>query len=56
MFTCSNDKVMKKTLKWVFIILVIVVAIVILAGMYKFNYLANQGGYNVDGNKIEIGN
>lgn len=26
--------------------------LVILAGMYKFNYLASQTGYDVDGNKI----
>lgn len=25
---------------------------VVLAGMYKFNYLANQPSYDVDGNKI----
>jgi hypothetical protein len=24
-----------------------------LAGMYKFNYLASQEGYDCDGNKIE---
>jgi len=34
------------------IILIGVIAIV-LAGMYKFNYLANQPGYDVDGNKID---
>ncbi|WXT99698.1 MAG: hypothetical protein Ctma_0402 [Catillopecten margaritatus gill symbiont] len=27
---------------------------VIAAGMYKFNYLANLEGYDVDGNKIGI--
>lgn len=27
-------------------------ALVALLGMYKFNYLANQAGYDVDGNKI----
>jgi len=26
--------------------------IVIIAGMYKFNYLANLDGYDIDGNKI----
>lgn len=29
-----------------------VVLLIALAGMYKFNYLASQPGYNVDGNKI----
>lgn len=27
---------------------------VMVAGMYKFNYLANLEGYDVDGNKIEM--
>lgn len=27
---------------------------VVLAGMYKFNHLANQPGYDPDGNKINI--
>ncbi|SFV88334.1 hypothetical protein MNB_SUP05-SYMBIONT-5-218 [hydrothermal vent metagenome] len=27
---------------------------IIAAGMYKFNYLANLEGYDVDGNKITI--
>ena len=45
---------MKKVLKWIAIILVISVILVILAGMYKFNYLANQDGYDCDGNKIEV--
>ncbi len=31
----------------------VVLIIIILAGIYKFNYLANQPGYDVDGNKIE---
>ena len=30
-----------------------VIFMVIIAGMYKFNYLANQPGYDVDGNKIK---
>lgn len=30
------------------------VAVVALAGMYKFNYLAGQPGYDVDGNKITV--
>ena len=44
---------MKKTLKWIFIIMAIAFILVMLAGMYKFNYLANQDGYDCDGNKIE---
>ena len=44
---------MKKTLKWLAIILLTILVLVMLAGMYKFNYLASQEGYNIDGNKIE---
>ncbi len=43
---------MKKVLKWLVITLVTFVIIAILAGMYKFNYLASQEGYDCDGNKI----
>ncbi len=41
-------KIMKKIL----IAIGIIILIVIIAGIYKFNYLANQPGYDVDGNKI----
>ena len=34
----------------------VIVAIIALAGMYKFNYLASQDGYDCDGNKIEVEN
>ena len=44
---------MKKTLKWFAITLLTVLVLVILAGMYKFNYLASKEGYDIDGNKIE---
>ncbi len=44
---------MKKRIKRVIISIASVILIVIIAGMYKFNYLANKPGYNVDGNKIE---
>ena len=44
---------MKKTIKWILISLILIMLMVIIAGMYKFNYLANQPGYDVDGNKIE---
>ena len=45
---------MKKLLKWSLIVLLTVIIFVALAGMYKFNYLASQEGYNCDGNKITI--
>jgi anionic cell wall polymer biosynthesis LytR-Cps2A-Psr (LCP) family protein len=44
---------MKKTLKWIAIILLTALVLVMLAGMYKFNYLASKEGYDCDGNKIE---
>ena len=44
---------MKKIIKWVIIGIASVILIVIIAGIYKFNYLANQPGYDCDGNKIE---
>lgn len=44
---------MKKTAKWVVIAVASIILVVIIAGMYKFNYLANQPGYDVGGNKIE---
>ncbi|MCW9035621.1 MAG: hypothetical protein OQJ97_15485 [Rhodospirillales bacterium] len=34
-------------------IIVFVILIITLAGMYKFNYLSEQPGYDVDGNKIK---
>ena len=43
-------------MKKMFIILSVIallLVVVIFAGMYKFNYLANQPGYDVDGNKVE---
>jgi len=47
---------MKKTIKWIIISLASIIILIILAGMYKFNYLASQEGYDVDGNKIETEN
>ena len=44
---------MKKIIKWIAITLLTMLVLVILAGMYKFNYLASQEGYDCDGNKIE---
>lgn len=44
---------MKRTLLTILGVIVLAVVLVALAGMYKFNYLANQPGYDVDGNKID---
>ena len=43
---------MKQIIKWVAITLLTVLILVILAGMYKFNYLASKDGYDCDSNKI----
>jgi hypothetical protein len=45
---------MKKIIKWLVISSALIIILIILAEVYKFNYLANQEGYNVDGNKIEV--
>ena len=45
---------MKKTIKYILISFVIIIAVIALAGMYKFNYLAHSEGYDCDGNKIII--
>ena len=45
---------MNKVIKWLIISLLTIVIIILLAGIYKFNYLANQEGYDCDGNKIMI--
>jgi len=42
-----------KVTKGIIIGVVVIIVIIAIAGMYKFNYLANQSGYDVDGNKIE---
>ena len=44
---------MKNAIKWLLITVVTIIILVIIAGIYKFNYLANQLGYDCDGNKIE---
>ncbi|PLX21266.1 hypothetical protein C0584_03005 [Candidatus Parcubacteria bacterium] len=46
----------RKIIKWIIIIIVTVIFLVALAGIYKFNYLANKEGYDVDGNKIKVEN
>ena len=47
---------MKKIIKWLLISIVLLLVIIALAGMYKFNYLASQEGYDCDGNKIKTEN
>jgi hypothetical protein len=44
---------MKKSIKWSAISVVTLIFIVALAGVYKFNYLSNQEGHDVDGNEIK---
>ncbi len=44
---------MKKIMKWIMITLLAAFVLVALAGMYKFNWLASQEGFDCDGNKIE---
>ena len=44
---------MKKYFKWTVITLVSIIILIAFSGMYKFNYLASQEGYDVDGNKIQ---
>jgi hypothetical protein len=41
-----------KIVKIILSILIGIIILIILAGIYKFNYLANQPSYDVDGNKI----
>lgn len=43
---------MKKVILIILALVVLAIVGIALAGMYKFNYLANQPGYDVDGNKI----
>ena len=40
-------------MKKILILLISIIVIIVLAGTYKFNYLASQPGYDVDGNKID---
>lgn len=48
-------KIKKIIIGVVSLVLFLLIAVA-LAGMYKFNYLANQPGYDVDGNKIDKDN
>ena len=43
---------MKKIILILGVVCAVVIGTVIIAGMYKFNYLASEPGYDVDGNKI----
>lgn len=45
-------KIMKKTLIIAITVLAFLVLAVMFAGIYKFNYLAKQPGYDVDGNPV----
>jgi len=40
-------------LKKILIIFGGILLLIVLAGMYKFNYLASLDGYDVDGNRIQ---
>jgi hypothetical protein len=40
-------------MKKIILLLISIVVIIALAGIYKFNYLSSQPGYDVDGNKIK---
>lgn len=42
---------MSKVLKIIIATVIAILLLIAVAGMYKFNYLANQPGYDVDGNK-----
>jgi len=44
---------MKKIAKWIILSFTTIIIFIIIAGIYKFNYLSNHEGYDVDGNKIE---
>lgn len=44
---------MKKTITIIVGIVLAIIILIALAGMYKFNYLANQPGYDADGNKVQ---
>lgn len=46
-------KKIEQILKCFIISFVIIILMISLAGMYKFNYLANQEDYNADGNIID---
>lgn len=43
-----------KIVKIIAIGVMVLIVIVALAGVYKFNYLAGRPGYDVEGNKLEV--
>ncbi len=45
---------MKRIVKRILLSLALIIILIALAGIYKFNYLANKEGYDIDGNKIEF--
>lgn len=45
---------MRKLFKVLFFLAVLVSVCILSAGIYKFNYLSGQKGYDVDGNKIVV--
>ncbi len=45
---------MQKVLKWLIVALLVILTLIILSGIYKFNYLASKKGYDIDGNKIIV--
>lgn len=49
----DREILLKRIIKWFIILFLIVVLIMSLAGIYKFNYLANTPGFDADGNKIK---
>lgn len=54
-FTLLYNQVMKKVVYIIIGLFAAIVMLVALAGVYKFNYLAAQPGFDVDGNRIEEG-
>ena len=47
-----RKNVVKKSIKYIVVTLLVIATIIALAGMYKFNYLSGLEGYDCDGNKI----
>ena len=43
----------KQKIIWIFGLVVVLLILVILVGIYKFDYLSGKDGYDVDGNKIQ---
>ena len=50
----TRGTLLKRIIKWFIFLFLMAILIISLAGIYKFNYLANLPGYDVDGNKIKI--